>query len=200
MNHALDNVPADRCRFHICWGNYEGPHDFDIGIDKILPIILNAKPQAILFEAANARHEHEWQAWQDANIPDDKILVPGTIDTCTNLIEHPELVAQRIDRFARIVGRERLIPTAASVRSRDTGASTKKLLTESSNRSSKAPPSRAAGPEHIAIFRAAILANPNPAFLLPFNNIEKRAIGYPRLETRPNWHESSFCIFAIRAT
>jgi 5-methyltetrahydropteroyltriglutamate--homocysteine methyltransferase len=109
MNHALDNVPADRCRFHICWGNYEGPHDFDIGIDKILPIILNAKPQAILFEAANARHEHEWQAWQDANIPDDKILVPGTIDTCTNLIEHPELVAQRIDRFARIVGRERLI-------------------------------------------------------------------------------------------
>ncbi len=109
MNHALDNVPADRCRFHICWGNYEGPHDFDIAVEKILPIIIKAKPQAILFEAANARHEHEWQVWANTQIPDDKILIPGTIDTCTNLVEHPELVAQRIERFARIVGRERVI-------------------------------------------------------------------------------------------
>ncbi len=109
MNHALENVPADRCRFHVCWGNYEGPHDCDIEVKKILPIILKAKPQAVLFEAANARHEHEWQDWADARIPDDKILIPGTIDTCTNLIEHPELVAQRIERFVRIVGRERVI-------------------------------------------------------------------------------------------
>jgi 5-methyltetrahydropteroyltriglutamate--homocysteine methyltransferase len=109
MNHALENIPADRCRFHVCWGNYEGPHDFDIPVDKILPIILKAKPQAILFEAANARHEHEWQTWTDARIPDDKVLIPGAIDTCTNLIEHPELVAQRIERFANIVGRERVI-------------------------------------------------------------------------------------------
>jgi len=109
MNKALENVPADRCRFHVCWGNYEGPHDFDIPVEKIMPIILGAKPAAILFEAANARHEHEWHVWQEADIPDDKILIPGTIDTCTNLVEHPELVAQRIERFASTVGRERVI-------------------------------------------------------------------------------------------
>ncbi|MDX1404350.1 MAG: cobalamin-independent methionine synthase II family protein [Woeseiaceae bacterium] len=109
MNHALENVPADRCRFHVCWGNYEGPHDFDIEVKKILPLIFKAKPQAMLFEAANARHEHEWRDWATANIPDDKILIPGVIDTCTNLIEHPELVAQRIERFVDIVGRDRVI-------------------------------------------------------------------------------------------
>jgi 5-methyltetrahydropteroyltriglutamate--homocysteine methyltransferase len=109
MNHALANVAADRCRFHVCWGNYEGPHDFDIDVEKILPIILKAKPSGILFEAANARHEHEWQTWADADIPDDKILIPGTIDTCTNVVEHPELVAQRIERYADIVGPERVI-------------------------------------------------------------------------------------------
>jgi len=109
MNHALANVPADRCRFHVCWGNYEGPHDFDIPVEKILPIILKAKPAGILFEAANARHEHEWQDWENAKIPDDKVLIPGTIDTCSNIVEHPELVAQRIERFAAIVGRDRVI-------------------------------------------------------------------------------------------
>lgn len=109
MNHALANVPADRCRFHVCWGNYEGPHDFDIEVKKIMSIILKAKPAAILFEAANARHEHEWRIWAEADIPEDKILVPGCIDTCTNLVEHPELVAERIERFAGIVGRERVI-------------------------------------------------------------------------------------------
>lgn len=109
MNDALRNIPADRIRFHLCWGNYEGPHDFDIDVGKIMPIILKAKPAAILFEAANARHEHEWRAWAEADIPGGKILIPGTIDTCTNLIEHPELVAQRIERFADIVGRERVI-------------------------------------------------------------------------------------------
>ena len=109
MNHALANVPADRCRFHVCWGNYEGPHDFDISVEKILPIILKAKPAGILFEAANARHEHEWQDWAKAQIPDDKVLIPGTIDTCSNIVEHPELVAQRIERFAAIVGRDRVI-------------------------------------------------------------------------------------------
>lgn len=109
MNHALRNIPAERCRFHVCWGNYEGPHDFDIPVERIMQTVLRAKPAAILFEAANARHEHEWAAWAEADIPEDKILVPGTIDTCTNLIEHPELVAQRIERFAAIVGRERVI-------------------------------------------------------------------------------------------
>lgn len=109
LNAALANVPADRCRFHVCWGNYEGPHDFDIAVGKIMKIILKAKPSAILFEAANARHEHEWTTWAAARIPGDKILIPGTIDTRSNILEHPELVAQRIERFAAIVGRERVI-------------------------------------------------------------------------------------------
>ena len=109
LNHALANVPASSARLHLCWGNYEGPHDFDIPLQKILPIILKAKPQAISFEAANPRHEHEWTVWREAKLPDDKVLIPGVIDTCTNYIEHPELVAQRICRFADVVGRERVI-------------------------------------------------------------------------------------------
>jgi 5-methyltetrahydropteroyltriglutamate--homocysteine methyltransferase len=109
LNHALANVPASSARLHLCWGNYEGPHDFDIPLQKILPIILKAKPQAISFEAANPRHEHEWTVWRETKLPDDKVLIPGVIDTCTNYIEHPELVAQRICRFADVVGRERVI-------------------------------------------------------------------------------------------
>jgi 5-methyltetrahydropteroyltriglutamate--homocysteine methyltransferase len=109
LNHALANVPASSARLHLCWGNYEGPHDFDIPLQKILPIILKAKPQAISFEAANPRHEHEWAVWKDFKLPDDKVLIPGVIDTCTNYIEHPELVAQRICRFADVVGRERVM-------------------------------------------------------------------------------------------
>jgi len=109
LNGALAGLPADRLRMHICWGNYEGPHDHDIALDKILGIVLKAKPQAILFEAANPRHEHEWTVWQGAKIPADKILIPGVLDTCTNYVEHPELVAQRLGRYADIVGRERII-------------------------------------------------------------------------------------------
>jgi 5-methyltetrahydropteroyltriglutamate--homocysteine methyltransferase len=109
LNHALANVPARSARLHLCWGNYEGPHHFDIPLQKVLPIILKAKPQAISFEAANPRHAHEWVVWRDVKIPDDKVLIPGVIDTCTNYIEHPELVAQRICQFADIVGRERVI-------------------------------------------------------------------------------------------
>jgi 5-methyltetrahydropteroyltriglutamate--homocysteine methyltransferase len=109
LNHALASVPASSARLHLCWGNYEGPHDFDIPLQKILPIILKANPQAISFEAANPRHEHEWTVWRDNKVPDDKVLIPGVIDTCTNYIEHPELVAQRICRFADVVGRERVI-------------------------------------------------------------------------------------------
>ena len=108
LNHALANVPASSARLHLCWGNYEGPHDFDIPLQKVLPIILKAKPQAISFEAANPRHAHEWAVWKEAKIPDDKVLIPGVIDTCTNYIEHPELVSQRICQFADIVGRERV--------------------------------------------------------------------------------------------
>ncbi len=109
LNHALENVPASSARLHLCWGNYEGPHDFDIPLQKILPIVLKAKPQAISFEAANPRHAHEWTVWRDAKLPDDKVLIPGVVDTCTNYVEHPELIAQRICQFAAIVGRERVL-------------------------------------------------------------------------------------------
>jgi 5-methyltetrahydropteroyltriglutamate--homocysteine methyltransferase len=109
LNHALRNVPIDRVRFHVCWGNYEGPHDHDIALDKILPVVLKVKARAVLFESANPRHEHEWAVWRDARIPGELILVPGVLDSCSNYVEHPELVAQRIERFAAIVGRERVI-------------------------------------------------------------------------------------------
>ena len=109
LNHALAKVPANMVRIHVCWGNYEGPHDFDIALEKVMPIVLKAKAQAISFEAANPRHEHEWKVWRAAKLPDDKILIPGVIDSSTNYVEHPELVAQRIERFAGIVGRERVI-------------------------------------------------------------------------------------------
>jgi 5-methyltetrahydropteroyltriglutamate--homocysteine methyltransferase len=109
LNHALSNVPADRARIHICWGNYEGPHDHDIAFAKVAPILIQAKPMALVVEAANPRHAHEWTLWQEVKLPDDKILIPGVIDTSTNYVEHPELVAQRICQFADIVGRERVI-------------------------------------------------------------------------------------------
>ena len=109
LNHALRNVPADRARIHICWGNYEGPHDHDIAFAKVAPILVKAKPQALVVEAANPRHAHEWTVWQETKLPDDKILIPGVIDTSTNYVEHPELVAERLCRFADIVGRERVI-------------------------------------------------------------------------------------------
>ena len=109
LNHALRNVPADRARMHVCWGNYEGPHHHDVPMQRLLPIVLKAKPQGLLFEGANPRHAHEWSVFQDTRIPDDKILIPGVLATTTNYIEHPLLVAERIERFAGIVGRERVI-------------------------------------------------------------------------------------------
>jgi 5-methyltetrahydropteroyltriglutamate--homocysteine methyltransferase len=109
LNYALQNVPADRVRMHLCWGNYEGPHTHDVDLSEIIDIVLSAKPQAIQFEASNPRHQHEWQTWRDAKIPDDKVLIPGVLDTTTNFVEHPQLVAERIERFAHIVGRERVI-------------------------------------------------------------------------------------------
>jgi 5-methyltetrahydropteroyltriglutamate--homocysteine methyltransferase len=109
LNHALADTPPDRVRFHVCWGNYEGPHHLDIGLEKIIHLVLRAKPAIILFEASNPRHAHEWTVWRDAAIPGDKILVPGVLDTTTNFIEHPELVAERICRFAAIVGPDRVL-------------------------------------------------------------------------------------------
>ena len=109
LNHALARVPSDMVRVHICWGNYEGPHTHDIDLVKIADIVLRAKAQAISLEAANPRHEHEWAVWKKVSLPDDKVLLPGVIDTSTNYVEHPDLVAERIVRFAGAVGRERII-------------------------------------------------------------------------------------------
>ena len=109
LNYALSEVPAERVRMHLCWGNYDGPHTHDIDLDKIIHLVLKAKPQAILFEAANPRHAHEWKVWAATKIPEDKVLIPGVIESTNNFVEHPELVAQRIERFAAIVGRERVL-------------------------------------------------------------------------------------------
>jgi 5-methyltetrahydropteroyltriglutamate--homocysteine methyltransferase len=109
LNHALRNIAADRVRMHVCWGNYEGPHHYDAPMSMVLPIALQAKIGALLFEASNPRHAHEWTTFRDADLPDDLILIPGVIDSTTNFVEHPELVAERICRFADIVGRERVI-------------------------------------------------------------------------------------------
>ena len=109
LNHALRNVPADRVRMHVCWGNYEGPHHHDVPMERLLPVVLKAKPQGLLFEAANPRHAHEWTVFEKFKVPDDKILIPGLLTTTTNYIEHPLLVAERIERFADIVGRDRVM-------------------------------------------------------------------------------------------
>jgi len=109
LNNATRNIAPSAMRMHICWGNYEGPHTHDIELAKILPTVLRARPAAVLFEAANPRHAHEWQVWADADLPDDKVLVPGVITSTSNYVEHPEHVAQLIDRFIGIVGPDRVV-------------------------------------------------------------------------------------------
>ena len=109
LNAATEGLPADRMRLHICWGNYEGPHSFDLPLLKIIDLAFKGRPQAISIEAANPRHDHEWEDLPTIKIPDDKVLIPGVIDSTTNFIEHPKLVAQRIGRYTDLVGRERVI-------------------------------------------------------------------------------------------
>ncbi len=111
LNHALDDIPQDKVRVHICWGNYEGPHVCDIDMAKMFDTLMSAKARYVLFETSNPRHAHEWTVFRDrqADIPDDKVLVPGVVDTTTNFVEHPDLVAQRLERFVGIVGKERVI-------------------------------------------------------------------------------------------
>jgi 5-methyltetrahydropteroyltriglutamate--homocysteine methyltransferase len=109
LNHALRNVPADRARLHLCWGNYEGPHHCDVPLNDIIDVIFTAKPEGLSFEAANPRHAHEWKIFEDAKLPEGKVLIPGVLESKTNFIEHPELIAQRIGRYAKLVGRENVI-------------------------------------------------------------------------------------------
>ncbi len=109
LNHALRDIPPDRMRLHLCWGNYEGPHHRDIPLREILGVALKARPQALSFEGANPRHEHEWVVFREVKLPDDKLIIPGVLDSTTNFIEHPELVAQRLVRYAEVVGRERVL-------------------------------------------------------------------------------------------
>lgn len=109
VNAATANIPPERMRMHICWGNYEGPHTHDFPLAKIFPVLMKARPAAILFEGANPRHEHEWEDVLDVKVPDHKVLIPGVIDSTTNFVEHPKLIAQRICNWARVVGRERVI-------------------------------------------------------------------------------------------
>jgi 5-methyltetrahydropteroyltriglutamate--homocysteine methyltransferase len=109
LNHVLADLPAEKIRYHICWGNYRGPHTKDIALKDIADIVLKLRAKFIYVEAANPRHEHEWAVWKDVKLPDDKALIVGVIDTKTNLIEHPELIAQRLERFAGVVGKERVV-------------------------------------------------------------------------------------------
>ncbi len=109
LNHATRDIPPEDMRIHVCWGNYEGPHIHDVPFKDVAEVVFKARPTGILFEGANPRHEHEWEDWTALKIPDDKILIPGVIDTTTNFVEHPQLVAQRLGRYADIVGRERVI-------------------------------------------------------------------------------------------
>jgi len=109
LNHALRDIPPEQMRMHVCWGNGEWPHITDIPLASIIDIALEARPTGLVFEAANPRHEHEWKIWKNIRLPEGKVLVPGVLDTTTNIVEHPELVADRIIRFAEIVGRENVI-------------------------------------------------------------------------------------------
>jgi 5-methyltetrahydropteroyltriglutamate--homocysteine methyltransferase len=109
LNEATRDIPPDAMRIHLCWGNYAGPHHLDVPLGQVLDIVLRARPAAISFEAANPRHEHEWKVFEDVVLPEDKVLIPGVIDSTTNYVEHPELVAERLLRFARIVGRENVL-------------------------------------------------------------------------------------------
>jgi 5-methyltetrahydropteroyltriglutamate--homocysteine methyltransferase len=109
LNHATRDIPPESMRMHVCWGNYEGPHTHDIPLIEVLDLILPARPGGLLFEAANPRHEHEWIIFQDVDLPEGKVLIPGVLDSTTNYVEHPELVAQRLERLARLVGMGQVI-------------------------------------------------------------------------------------------
>jgi 5-methyltetrahydropteroyltriglutamate--homocysteine methyltransferase len=109
LNHAVAGIPPDRLRLHLCWGNYEGPHHCDVPLAEIIDVVFQARPSGLSFEAANPRHAHEWKLFETVKLPEGKILIPGVLESKTNFIEHPELIAQRIQRYAALVGRENVI-------------------------------------------------------------------------------------------
>ena len=109
LNHATANIAAERMRMHVCWGNYEGPHHCDVPLADIIDLVFQARPAGISFEAANPRHAHEWKVFETVKLPEGKVLIPGVLESKTNFIEHPELIAQRIGRYAKLVGRENVI-------------------------------------------------------------------------------------------
>jgi 5-methyltetrahydropteroyltriglutamate--homocysteine methyltransferase len=109
LDHALAKIPPDRVRMHVCWGNYEGPHHYDVPLADIIDVVFAARPGGISFEAANPRHAHEWRLFEQVRLPEGKVLIPGVLESKSNFIEHPELVAERIGRYAKLVGRENVI-------------------------------------------------------------------------------------------
>ena len=109
INHATRDIPPDDMRLHVCWGNYEGPHHHDVALRDIIDVVLEARPAAISFEAANPRHEHEWTVFEEVKLPEGKVIIPGVLDSTTNFIEHPELVAQRLVCYGKLVGPENLM-------------------------------------------------------------------------------------------
>jgi 5-methyltetrahydropteroyltriglutamate--homocysteine methyltransferase len=114
LNHALANIAPEQLRVHLCWGKYEGPHHCDVPLADIIDLVLSARPSAISFEAANPRHAHEWSLFERVKLPAGKVLIPGVIESKSSFIEHPELVAQRIGRYAKLVGRENVIAGASA--------------------------------------------------------------------------------------
>jgi 5-methyltetrahydropteroyltriglutamate--homocysteine methyltransferase len=112
LNHALRNIPEDRVRYHLCWGSWHGPHAFDLELERIVDVLLQVKAQAYLIEGANARHEHEYAVWEKAKLPEGRILIPGVVTHSTDVVEHPELVSQRLQRYARLLGRENVMAGA----------------------------------------------------------------------------------------
>ena len=109
LNHALARVPPEQARVHLCWGNYEGPHHFDVPLADIIDLVFTVRANGISFEASNPRHAHEWRVFERVKLPEGKVLIPGVLDSTTNFIEHPDLVAERIGRYAKLVGRENVI-------------------------------------------------------------------------------------------
>ena len=109
LNHALRNIPEDRIRYHLCWGSWHGPHAYDLPLRDIVDVLLRVKAQAYLIEGANARHEHEYRVWENVKLPEGKILMPGVVAHATDTVEHPELVSQRIQRYANLVGKENVV-------------------------------------------------------------------------------------------